>query len=108
MQDLIELLELQLAKFGDLDGGLFNVGGGLETSLSLVETTKLCEEIIGRKIDIGTESTTREGDVRVYITDNAKVTAATGWQPRRSARTILSDIHQWVVQNEAAVKQALG
>lgn len=105
--DLVDLVERQIASMAELDGSLFNVGGGLQTSLSLQETTEICREVVGNKIDIGAEAATREGDVRVYVTDNAKVTAATGWRPQRSARTIIADIHQWVVQNEAAVRQAL-
>lgn len=108
VSDLIDLLEVQLGRFDELDGRVFNVGGGLQTSLSLQETTALCREIVDRQVDIGVEPTTREGDVRVYVTDNAQVTAATGWQPRRSAKTILADIHSWVAQHEAAVQQALG
>lgn len=106
--DLIDLVELQLARMADLDGRVFNVGGGLETSLSLQETTNLCREIVGSTLEIGADEATREGDVRVYVTDNRRVTDAVGWRPRRSPREILSDIHSWITANEAAVRQALG
>ena len=106
--DLIDLVELQLARMAELDGRVFNVGGGLETSLSLQETTSLCQEIVGGKLEIGADEATREGDVRVYVTDNRRVTEATDWRPRRTPRDILADIHAWITANEAAVRQALG
>ncbi|HET6573943.1 MAG TPA: NAD-dependent epimerase/dehydratase family protein [Fimbriiglobus sp.] len=108
VEDLTDLLDAQLGRFDALDGRTFNVGGGPASSLSLVETTALCERIVGRTIPVGSVLDTREGDVRVYVTDNTAVTAATGWAPRRGPAEILADIHTWVAAHEPAVRQAFG
>jgi CDP-paratose 2-epimerase len=106
--DLLELIDAQLARFAELDGRVLNAGGGLKSSLSLRETTALCERIVGRSISIGSTAETRPGDVRVYVTDNSAVTAATGWRPRRNPEEILADIHAWVATHEAILKPIFG
>jgi len=63
----------------------------------LLETTALCQEITGKQVPIGMVTEDRPGDLPLYITDNAKVTAATGWVPKRSAVDVLSDLHQWAL-----------
>ena len=37
-------------------------------------------------------------NVKVYVTDNTHVTSATGWRPTRTPRTILADLHAWMVE----------
>jgi CDP-paratose 2-epimerase len=106
--DLTDLIDLQLGRFAELDGKVFNAGGGLESSLSLQETTALCEKVIGRSVSIGSAPETRDGDVRIYVTDNAAIKAATGWLPRRGPAEILADTHAWVVANESALLAAVG
>ncbi len=97
VQDLCDLVLHQLRDFGGLDGQVFNVGGGRSVSLSLLETTELCREITGKKVPIGVIAEDRPGDLPLYITDNSKVNAATGWTPRRSAADVLTDLHEWAL-----------
>lgn len=104
VDDLAELIEAQLATFSTLAGETFNVGGGLATSLSLLETTQLCQEITGNTIPIRQVAETRPADLKLYITDNARVTQATGWLPRRSPREILTSIFDWIREAEPLVR----
>src|SRR5690242_597511 len=50
--DLADLIEIELANMDQLNGRTFNVGGGTAISLSLRETTQLCQEITGHKVTI--------------------------------------------------------
>lgn len=100
VDDLFDALLTQLADLDRLQGSVFNVGGGVECSLSLRETTALCEEITGRSIDITPEPVEREGDVPVYITDCSALTEATGWSVSSSPRDVLRDIYTWVQSHE--------
>ncbi len=43
--DLVDLVDEQLADPGRWDGRTFNVGGGRDVSLSLLETTAICREL---------------------------------------------------------------
>jgi CDP-paratose 2-epimerase len=87
--------------------GVFNAGGGLAGSLSLLETTLLCREIAGKRIDIDSKSENRPADVRIYVTDYRKLAGVRGWRPTRDARTTLSDIHQWIQSDEARLRTIL-
>lgn len=102
--DLTELLQVELDRLDTLAGSIFNVGGGLDSSLSLLETTRLCEQICGRSTTIGHASVTRDADVPLYVTDNSRVTAATGWQPRRTPRETLEDIYHWIRADEEGLR----
>lgn len=97
IDDLADLVVTQVGMLESLDGRLFNVGGGRACSLSLQETTALCQEITGRRIDITPSPATRVADIKLYVTDNKRVTAATGWTPRRTAEDVLGDLHDWMV-----------
>ncbi|GFK94818.1 CDP-paratose 2-epimerase [Fundidesulfovibrio magnetotacticus] len=102
--DLFDLIELQLADWNKADGGVFNVGGGLDVSLSLLETTLLCQEITGNKVDIAADPVNRPADMAIYVTDTAKVRETFGWGPKKSARDVLEDLHAWVKDNEKALE----
>jgi CDP-paratose 2-epimerase len=104
IQDLLNLVDYQLTHFFELDGEIFNVGGGTSISLSLLETTQLCQEITGREIPIQPVLEERSGDVPVFITDSSKVMARTGWKPAIDPTTTLQDIYQWLVENELMLK----
>jgi CDP-paratose 2-epimerase len=99
VEDLADLVEWQAANLGKVDGAVFNVGGGRERSLSLLETTLLCRAISGKTVPVTPSPDTRPGDLRIYVTDTSRIEAATPWRPRRSAEQTLEDIHQWIMDN---------
>ena len=107
IDDLFDLVKLQKNDLETFDGGVFNVGGGRGTSLSLRETTELCREISGNEIKIGSDPETRQADIPVYITDHGKITDLCGWRPKRSAEETMKDIHEWISSNEPLVKRTL-
>jgi len=96
IDDFCDLLLEQIGNFDTYQGRLFNVGGGVECSLSLLETTRLCEEITGNRLEIGAVAETRPADVRIYLTDYGRLAGVNGWRPRRDARRTLADIYEWM------------
>lgn len=107
IQDYFELVDYQVNHIDTLNGETFNVGGGREISVSLKELTKLCEDISGNKIEIEKISENRQADIRIYISDNTKVTQATGWRPKTSAEKIIEDIYLWVREHQLEIKHIL-
>ncbi|MEA2296202.1 MAG: CDP-paratose 2-epimerase [Solirubrobacteraceae bacterium] len=107
VDDLVDLLDDQLARPEHWDGVVANVGGGRACSLSLRETTDLCREITGREVEVTAAGEDRPGDVPVYLSDCAAVFAHTDWRPRRTPRDVLSDIDAWIAGHEAALGAAL-
>ncbi|MDZ8078387.1 MAG: NAD-dependent epimerase/dehydratase family protein [Nostoc sp. DcaGUA01] len=107
IQDLLRLIDYQLEHFSELDGDVLNVGGGVENSLSLLETTRLCESITGKSIAIKSEETARQGDIPIYITDSSKIISKTGWKPMMNPEQTLRDIYHWILEYETILKPIL-
>ena len=107
IHDLFELIDLQLHNLDAINGEIFNAGGGRELSVSLKELTLLCEEISGNSIEIKTVAETRAADLRIYLTDNRKVTDILGWKPKLSPREVMQDIFSWLRAEEKTLKTIL-
>ncbi len=101
--DLYELIRVQLADLPRFSGSTFNVGGGRSNSVSLAELTERCAE---RSVTIALDRNPETGraDVPYYVTDNARVTAATGWAPRRSVDMVLDDVFSWLREHRAMLE----
>jgi CDP-paratose 2-epimerase len=107
VDDFYALLRLQLGHMDACCGEVFNVGGGRERSLSLLELTELCARITGNRVQIAQVSENRPADVRSYITDNRKVSRSTGWKPRIGTEAILMEIYEWIRHNQAQLEAVL-
>lgn len=107
VDDFCELVASQVRCFERWAGRTFNAGGGLAGSLSLREMTALCEEITGNRMEIPPSPEDRPADVRIYITDHARLTEFSGWRPRRYPRAVLADIHAWIRGHEDALRPVL-
>ncbi len=107
VNDLFDLIDFQMHNMEKVNGALYNVGGGNEVSVSLLELTQLCEEVIGNKIPIASVPETRSADIRMYVTDNTKVTNELGWSPKIGSKQIIEDIFLWIKENEDTLKPIL-
>lgn len=107
VDDLVDLVEMQLLDPEAWDGKTFNVGGGCRVSLSLLETSKLCAEISGNSLEVGSVPETRIGDVPIYLSDCSAIEGHSGWRPDRDAGQILTDIHDWIVSDLDRIAGAL-
>jgi CDP-paratose 2-epimerase len=108
IDDLVRLVLYQLDHLEALDGETFNVGGGREVSVSLLELTALCQEATGNTVSISPVAETRAADIPLYITDNWKVTDATGWRPEKNATCIVADIVTWLEDHRNDLAPILG
>lgn len=107
VEDLVDLVERQLLDPEAWDGRTVNVGGGRECSLSLRETTAICQRLTGNEVAIEPVRETRQGDVPIYLSDCTKLYGLDEWRPRRSAEQVLTDIHEWIAADEERIAQAL-
>lgn len=102
--DLFELLVLQMADVEYWDGRIYNVGGGLDCSVSLCELTSLCIEETGNSVPIASASDTASVDLRIYVTDTRKAQHDFAWRPTRSPAKIVCDIHHWLQRQGESLK----
>jgi len=75
-------------------GEVFNVGGGTKNATSLLELAEAVEHVTGNRLQYSFDAA-RPGDQLIYITDHAKLTSLTGWQPRINVQQTLELIHAW-------------
>lgn len=107
VDDLCDLVTLQLERLDEVNGRTYNVGGGMGNALSLRDCTELCQRVTGKRIDMSSDPVTRPGDIKLYATDNRRVTAALGWQPERNALRIMQDSFTWLKQHEDQLRVIL-
>ena len=99
IEDLTELFLALARNIERFSGETFNVGGGPENTISLLEFIEALEDILGKKIPYGFADA-RVGDQPIYISDIRKVTSMTGWSPKNTVKCGVTGVIQWVKENE--------
>lgn len=107
INDLYRLLEIQVNDIEAHSGEIYNVGGGLERTVSLLELTYLCQKYTGNKVPVKSVNEARPGDIRIYITDNSKITGRTGWKPQITVEQIIEEISNWIKENSESLMPIL-
>ena len=101
VRDVLHALDMQRlyrAAVDNIDaarGQAFNIGGGIEYSLSLLELFAMLESILGISMDF-IHLPVRTSDQRVFVADIAKADRLLGWRPEVSARTGVEKMVKWV------------
>jgi CDP-paratose 2-epimerase len=108
VDDLYQLLKLQLDRLDDINGQVYNVGGGREVSVSLSELTSLCHDVTGKSINVIGVPEPRPADILLYLSDFAKVKAHLGWMPQKPPIQIVDEIAKWISDNKALLSSVLG
>ncbi|CAG1771073.1 CDP-paratose 2-epimerase [uncultured bacterium] len=107
VKDLYRLLEIQIDGMDSHNGEIYNVGGGMERTVSLLELTRLCQEYTGHNIPVESVNEDRAGDIRIYITDNSKITKKTGWKPQITVEQTIKEIADWIKDNSKQLRPIL-
>ena len=100
VQDLCDLVLLQLGNMDLVNAHVLNVGGGAANSDTLRGFTDRCAALTGNGLEVGSDGNDRPGDIKLYVTDNARVSRLTGWTPQRNIDHVLSDSFDWLRQHE--------
>ncbi|MBI4963557.1 MAG: NAD-dependent epimerase/dehydratase family protein [Desulfomonile tiedjei] len=106
INDLCSLVRIQLERLQQLSGRVWNVGGGRENSLSLVEATELMERLMDKKLVTSHQDQIRKGDMIIYITDNSEITRDLAWSPTVSIQQGAESIARWVRDNKTALAES--
>lgn len=99
IDDLISAYEKSLDSIEDTNGEVYNVGGGLVNSVSLLEALKIIEKVLKRKVEREFFDW-RPGDQKVFISNNSKAHKEFGWSPDVSVAKGISKLHDWVKEIE--------
>ncbi|MFN7997253.1 MAG: SDR family NAD(P)-dependent oxidoreductase [Bryobacteraceae bacterium] len=107
VEDLVDAFLLAQANVNTLAGQVFNMGGGLGNTISLLELLSLIAKMTGSKPKIRLQEW-RPGDQRYYVSDIRKFKAATGWAPKVDVRQGVENLYHWLLETRGRpVPQAL-
>ena len=95
VEDLVNAMLLAVSNVDTLSGRAFNIGGGPENTLSLLELLDLIEQRLGTRPRICFAGQ-RPGDQRYYVSDIGSFQTATSWHPRVAVREGIWRLCDWL------------
>ena len=97
VEDLVNAFLLARKNMDSIAGEAFNIGGGPDNTISLLELIDLIGEIRGDQPEVSF-SDWRTGDQRYYVSDTRKFEHATGWKRQVSAIEGVSRLADWLME----------
>jgi CDP-paratose 2-epimerase len=99
VDDLVRAYDAFIRKRNKLHFGVFNMGGGMKNTISLLELLDLLEQETGKRSNTSF-SGWRPSDQKVYISDITKAKRILGWEPEISPKAGVKRLVEWVGSNE--------
>lgn len=104
VRDVLEVTDLVAAYdrfvMSDIPHGVFNTGGGVDNTLSLIELISMIEQKTGKTIPLKFMDW-RPSDQKAYVSDIRKATTLLGWKPGVNPAAGVAKLFDWVNQNQA-------
>jgi len=97
VKDMVNAYDLFLKS--KIKSGVFNLGGGPEKTMSLLELLEIIRKLTGKKIN-PKFSDWRPCDQKVYISDITKAREKLCWEPKISPEKGVKELIQWASQNK--------
>ena len=98
VSDLIAAFEQAIDRIESCRGRAYNLGGGPQNALSLLELIHRLEAGQSRPVALAFGDW-RPGDQKVYVSDIRKAQRELGWAPRIGIAQGLENLHSWVDEN---------
>ncbi|MBM0415978.1 GDP-mannose 4,6-dehydratase [Aeromonas veronii] len=92
--DIISLYFSALYNISHIKGMAFNIGGGYDNSLSLLELFDVLEDMLSVRLSFECIAQ-RISDQKVFIADIAKATSMLNWKPQKDSHTGISEMLIW-------------
>lgn len=93
--DLVEAFD---AFYTTRKSGIYNIGGGSQTAISLIECIKLISEIIGKRPQVNFDEG-RFGDLLYFVCDTKKTEQELKWKAKTLPREGVTNLVNWVKDN---------
>jgi CDP-paratose 2-epimerase len=98
VEDLLDAYDAAFAAGEQAIGKAFNIGGGPQNVLSLLELLRYIEERQGRKLSCRFADW-RPGDQKVFVSDIHRSQSELAWKPRTDCIRGLGLLYDWISQN---------
>lgn len=104
--DLVQAYERLFQHADTVAGEVFNVGGGPDNTLSLLELVAILKEekLLSGDVTFGDW---RPGDQKVFVCDLSKIRQAVGWEPKMSPRDGILELSTWARENKDLLERIL-
>ncbi len=96
--DLVNAFDAFVKRRETLHYGIYNMGGGVENTMSLLELLDYLEEITGKRSEISYDDW-RPSDQKVYISDIRKAKKELKWKPKIGVKEGVKALVEWVEEN---------
>ena len=106
VDDLIDAYELVVGKRDQMDGRIYNIGGGPKFSRSVLGLVHGLERLTGRPVPFQ-HFDWRPGDQPVYISDISKAEKELGWKPQINPDAGVQSLMHWVNDHRELVRSEL-
>lgn len=103
VEDLIKAYERAVENIKTCRGQVYNIGGGKEFSLSVLEAIELIGDLLVKKIK-PSFGKARSGDQKVFISDNSKLKEHLNWKPKVHYKDGIVELIEWVKKNQNLFK----
>ena len=81
-----------------MPSGVFNIGGSLQTKISVLEYLAMLEKITGNKINLE-YGNSRMGDLLYYVSDISKANKELGWYSKTALEIGVTRLVNWLKDN---------
>lgn len=98
VEDLVDAFQLALKHMPRLQGRAFNIGGGVQNTVSLLELLDTIGQYKGAEVPL-TFGSWRVGDQHYYVSDITKFSQATRWTPKHSVRQGVAKLYGWLCES---------
>ncbi len=98
VEDLVDAFLLAAENINQISGNAFNMGGGVNNTISLLELLDLIKNISGKKPQVIMDNW-RASDQKYYVSDFKKFSNATGWEPQVSTAQGIEKLYNWLSEN---------
>ena len=100
VHDLVQAFDRVRSQIEKTAGQIYNVGGGIDNSVSLLEVIEEIESVTGKQLYFEMQRP-RPGEQLYYVTDFSKLRNHTGWKPQHNVRQTIQAILGWWNQQRA-------
>lgn len=100
VDDLIRAYDMAILAGEKTRGGMYNIGGGPDNTLSVwSEFGPLLEKLFNKKLPV-TYQDWRPGDQKIFVADIRKAKKIFGWEPSVSVREGVGRLYDWIIANK--------
>lgn len=102
IDDVLNAYDAALTNINTTRGKAYNIGGGLDYSLSIWELFEIIEKLDNNKFKYSFGDW-RPGDQKAYISEISKAKRDFNWSPKVSPQEGVAKLYQWIKENKQSI-----